>query len=312
MLELRAFRYFVAVAEELHFGRAASRLNIAQPALSIQIRQLEERIGGPLFERTNRSVRLTRAGQMCLEGARDLLARAARAEAQMRKAARGEIGQIDIAYSSIAAYSGLLRQSIACIRARSPGIEVHLHELEPRRMVDSLAARSVDFALGPTLAIEIPETVLHERMMDWPLRVAMPRDHPLAQRDLLTAQDLLSAPFIVFADQSLSAPPPILTEVLGQMPEQCQYASSASLVLAMVGAGLGLSLVPSLLEKAGALHDVVLKPIGGVAYRVDCALMSLRDQPDPVLTRISGDLRRGLDATRSRTDPPTAQADDLA
>ena len=150
MLELRAFRYFVAVAEELHFGRAASRLNIAQPALSIQIRQLEERIGGPLFGRTNRSVRLTRAGQMCLEGARDLLARAARAEAQMRKAARGEIGQIDIAYSSIAAYSGLLRQSIACIRARSPGIEVHLHELEPRRMVDSLAARSVDFALWPS------------------------------------------------------------------------------------------------------------------------------------------------------------------
>src|ERR1700761_3850556 len=125
-MELRHLRYFVAVAEELHFTRAAERLHIAQPPLSQQIRALEDELGVRLFERTRRSVALTDAGHALLERARELLAATQSLPAQLQRIARGEVGQLRIGFSSTLPLTRLLRTIVADWRRRHPGVALSL------------------------------------------------------------------------------------------------------------------------------------------------------------------------------------------
>lgn len=291
-MDLKLLRYFVTLAEELHFANAAARLSIAQPSLSIQIREMERRLGGKLFERTKRNVRLTKAGAQFLIDARDVLQRAERAERQIESVFRGEAGRIDLGFSSIAAYSGLLRRTVRCIRAHAPGLEIVLHELEPRAQARALETRQIDLALTPTFGVNVAESVECLRLADWPMELAVAGDHPLAALEQVTAQQILAQPFIAFASPLMPTPPRAFEEVLGAMPVITQTAHSASLVLAMVGAGLGVSLLPRALEGLASMNHVVFRPITGVGAQVDCSLILLRNAEHP----ITPDLRAALRA----------------
>src|SRR5438105_979565 len=133
-MELRHLRYFVAVAEELHFGRAAIRLSIVQPSLSQQIRQLEDELGFPLLQRTKRSVELTEAGKVFLSAARDVLAQVQEAKRSAQRAYRGEVGRLVIGYTSSSTYD-LLPMMLRVYRERFPHVEVVLRELTTHEQV---------------------------------------------------------------------------------------------------------------------------------------------------------------------------------
>ncbi len=139
-MEFRHLRYFIAVAEELHFGRVAARLHIAQPALSRQIRQLEEELSVPLFYRTKRRVQLTDAGQVFLDEARRMLAQEQHAIRAAQRAHRGEIGQLSVGLVP-AATVGILSEVLRVFRDRFPEVELSLHELTTSPQLQALHAR---------------------------------------------------------------------------------------------------------------------------------------------------------------------------
>ena len=139
-MELRHLRYFVAVAEELHFGRAAARLHIAQPPLSRQIRDLEREVGTPLFERVARGVELTAAGRAVLPEARLMLAQAARAQRTAERAARGEIGRLRVGFVEAATYSRVLPEVLGFFRMHLPNIGISLFEMDAHAQADALPA----------------------------------------------------------------------------------------------------------------------------------------------------------------------------
>src|SRR5215471_3790909 len=170
-MELRHLRYFVAVAEELHFGRAAARVHIAQPALSRQIRSLEDEMKLRLFERDRRRVSLTAAGVVFLDEVKGLMEQLERAVESARRAARGERGTLRIAYVPAVAYAGL-PEIVRAFRQRVPDVEVRLQETHPARQIEALLAGRIDvgFARGP---IQEPSLIV-ETVMEEPLVAALP------------------------------------------------------------------------------------------------------------------------------------------
>src|SRR6476619_6209369 len=146
-MELRHLRYFVAVAEELNFGRAAQRLHIAQPPLSRQIRDLEREVGTPLFERGARGVELTHAGRAFLPEVRLTLAQAERAQRTAQRAARGETGRLRVGFVDAATLSGILPDVLAFFRMHLPSIGLSLFEMDPPQQADALRDGRIDLGI---------------------------------------------------------------------------------------------------------------------------------------------------------------------
>jgi DNA-binding transcriptional LysR family regulator len=186
-MELRHLRYFVAVAEELNFSRAAQRLHIAQPALSNQIKGLENELGVQLLERTRRMVRLTEAGKTLLTDARPLLADAQAAELHARGAQKGETGTIHIGYV-LAAANARLASIIKAFRDSHPGIEPDLARLATGEQISQLKDRQLDvgFMRPPVNQRELETEIINEEKMV----LAMASGNPLARKKRLTWQDL--------------------------------------------------------------------------------------------------------------------------
>lgn len=195
-MDLRHFRYFVVVAEELHFGRAAERLHIAQPALSIQIKKIEEQLGGSLFNRTSRSVTLTEAGEIFLKEARLALHYAERAEQIAKEVLQGNLGKINIAYSGSVTYSGLLGRYIQSFRKYKPEIEILLHEANPFTQLELLIKGEIDIGFLPTFSLDIPESISIITLTHWPPCIAMPVEHPLSHKDKIDIEELKDDCFI--------------------------------------------------------------------------------------------------------------------
>src|SRR5438128_464722 len=177
MLELRHLRYFVAVAEELNFSRAAERLHMAQPPLSVAIRQLEQEVGTALLTRTTRDVRLTDAGKAFLEGARATLAEADRTVAEARRASAGELGRLRIAFSWGARFVTLPALGRA-FRDSHPEVQVRTEEMWNSRMAEALKSRAVDLAVS--LCPEIVGDLRYETIRSEQLIAIVTEDHPLA------------------------------------------------------------------------------------------------------------------------------------
>ena len=176
-MELRHLRYFVAVAEELHFGRAAIRLFIAQPSLSQQIRQLEEELGFPLLKRTKRSVELTDAGQVFLVAARNILAQVQEAKRAAQRAYRGEVGRLVVGYISSSTYD-LLPVMLRAYRERFPHVEVALRELTTPTQVRALEENELQIGL---LRLPISTPLVNvEVVRREPIVCVLPEEHPLA------------------------------------------------------------------------------------------------------------------------------------
>jgi DNA-binding transcriptional LysR family regulator len=255
-MELRHLRYFLAVSEERHFGRAATRLRIAQPPLSRQIQALEGELGCPLFLRGGRGVELTPAGSAFLRYVRRAFAEIDLGVREARRANSGEIGRIVVAYPSSLATSGLT-ELLRAYRIRFPAMEIALRELPPSEQLDALKTGDVDvgFIRGsiqdPSIATEC---VRRERLV-----VAVAEDHALAGRKQVALEALTNEPFVSFPrhrgpalfDHFVS-----LCREAGFTPRIVQEAPQLD-VISLVAAGFGVAIVPS---SVGVLRR------GGVAY----------------------------------------------
>jgi DNA-binding transcriptional LysR family regulator len=247
-IELRHLRYFLAVAEELHFGRAAERLHIAQPPLSQQIRKLERELGTELFHRTSRRVELSDAGRAFLVEVRLTLAQAERAVDAARDAASGKTGHLRVGFVGSAA-DGPLPQMVGDFRQSLPGVSLTLSELSVDEQLEALSRGQLDlgFVRGPAEEKGLKfAQVFHE-----PLVAAVPEGHRLARRKQLTGGNLRDEPLVLLAREEV---PGLFDQVIaicqqhGFSPAVEQQATSIQAVLGLVAAGLGVSLLPKSVE----------------------------------------------------------------
>jgi len=197
LMELRHLRYFVAVGEAEHFGRAAARLHVVQPALTRQVQQLEDEIGCALFERLKRGVRLTEAGKAFLEEARRLLADLGQGVDRTRRVAQGQVGRLRVGFADTATYSGALPAILRDFRARWPDVRLELFPSSSVAAGEQLRAQAVDVAFVYILPTHLPELQTHRISVErWVL--ALPQAHPLVKRKRVRLGDLQREPFVWF------------------------------------------------------------------------------------------------------------------
>lgn len=243
-MELRHLRYFVAAAEELHFGRAAARLFIAQPSLSQQIRQLEEELGFPLLQRTKRSVELTDAGKVFLSEAQYVLAQVQEAKRAAQRAYRGEVGRLVVGYISSSTYD-LLPMMLRAYRDRFPEVEVALRELTTQEQIRALEEEYIQVGLL-RLPISAP-MVKVEVVRQEPIVCALPEEHPLASQEQIAVSLLAQEPFVLQSRQRGAGYYVQLMKLClasGFSPNVVQEVTEIHTIVSLVAAGMGISLVP--------------------------------------------------------------------
>jgi DNA-binding transcriptional LysR family regulator len=293
MFDLNQLRCFVTVAEELHFGRAAARLNMTQPPLSRQIQVLEHIIDAPLLERTSRSVKLTPAGRSFLPEARRILKLAESASQVARRIALGKTGSLKIGFTEAAAY-GFLPELIAACRARLPEIDFSLKEMVSGDQFEALASGQIDAGLlRPPIAR--PE-LASRRVVAEPLLAAIPKKHPLASAETVAIRDFDDQPFVMYSPYESRYFHDLLVALFTQadiLPRYVQHLSQIHSILAMVRAGLGLAIVPAAAASL-KIADVRLRPLKlRTKTPVELFLVWRRDDESPLLSslvEIAGEL----------------------
>ncbi len=293
-IELRLWRQFLAVAEELHFGRAAKRMHMTQPPLTQAIAQLERVLGVRLFERTKRSVALTAAGESLVPTVRELLARAQALPAQARAAAGGESGRLRIAFVSTVGFS-LLPQWLRAFRTQHPGVQTELIEATGDVQLQALARGDIDagFMLhSPGFA---PPDLHHLQVTREPLVLALSEAHPLATAPRLSLAAALAQPLVIFPRRivpSLHDAIFGLYHAAGREPHIAQEAIQMQTIVNLVAAGLGLAWVPDSVREFQR-GGVVYRQLGGrEAARVPgCETSLVWATASPVLERFVGFVR---------------------
>ena len=274
-MELRHLRYFVALAEELSFTRAAQRLHVSQPPLSLQIAQLEQELGAQLFVRTSRRVELTLAGQAYLVDARAVLERLDTARQRVAAIGQGQAGRIEVGLSG-SHFLGPFPAALARYRQSHPGVDVVLHEMQPSLQQAALRDKRIDVAISRTAVND--DQLASTLLWPDPVVAALPPGHPLAARKALALKDLRSEAFVMLRrDSSAHAEHMVQCCVqAGFAPRVAQTTVELAAVLSLVAAGLGVALVPSSL---GMLFGprVVFKPLGTKAPRADVHAVQRRD-----------------------------------
>jgi DNA-binding transcriptional LysR family regulator len=291
-IELRHLRYFVVLAEELHFGRAAARLGMAQPPLSQQIQRLERLLGSRLFERTSRRVQLTDAGQAFLAEARRALLGVENAVEAARRAGRGETGELRVAFAATVMFVHLPR-IIREFRTRFPGVHLDLREMPTGPQLAALKAGDIDIGFvrepRPDPELEIV-TVMRE-----PLRIAVNKSHPLAAKATLAVRHLADEPFVLFPEElapGLYAQVMGLCRAAGFTPRVVEESRELYTSVSLVEAGVGVSILPASVEKLG-WRGVRYRPIPSAAAETRIAAAWRRDRARPVLDafmRVVGEL----------------------
>ncbi|MFD5517368.1 LysR substrate-binding domain-containing protein [Streptomyces sp. NPDC127066] len=246
MLDLRQLRYFVAVAEAEHVGRAAERLHISQSPLSRQIAQLEKNLGLTLFERSQQRIRLTSDGRVFLTEAHALLRHADRLENLGRRLGRGEEGGLCIGYVADAMHTGVLPSALRTLRDQRPGIHVALYDQESAEQFEGLRQRSLDIALVRAPPPEGDPDLDAAPLLRDPLLLALPERHPLARAEELTPGVLDGQPWIAVGD----ARDPAWRDTFvascvasGFTPDIRLDAADPLTALGLVASGLGLALI---------------------------------------------------------------------
>lgn len=264
MFDLGHARSFVAVAEEMHFGRAAARLNLTQSPLSRQIQMLEQTLGVTLLERTTRAVRLTPAGRTFLAEAYRVIAAAESAARLTQSAARGESGPIRLSFTAASAYR-TLPQIVSLIRTTLPDIDLVLEEMVSDEQIQALEENRIDVGLmRPSPALLDPRTpiatatIAHEQLL-----LAVPRSHPLASGGKPSLQDLDGEAFVTWSPRGGRYFIDLLDNLFnkaGVRPRVVQRVNQLHAMMALVGAEIGLALVPDSAVSIG-MADVMLRPI---------------------------------------------------
>jgi DNA-binding transcriptional LysR family regulator len=299
-MELRHLRYFVAVAEEEHVGRAAERLHVSSSPLSRQIRQLEAEVGVDLFRRVGRGVRLTPAGTAYLGRARELLDGVERAAKEAQAISRGALGRLSLAFNDTRAYAQLVPEVITGFRALHPKVAVDVSLLGSQAQLEALRAGALDAGFGhqkPTEPGLRAEALYSERIL-----LALPLDHPLAKRKAVTAAMLKDQPFVW-----ILGPKPQLFEGVERalrekgVPLQValEVRSSSEARLSLVASGMGLTFAVES-AKAALPKQVVLRQLSDLRLESRAYLVwRSADEESPLLRS----LRSVAQAARRRLFP---------
>ena len=251
-MELRHLRYFVAVAEELNFTRAAGRLHIAQPPLSQQIRQFEDEIGVRLLDRTGRRVKLTQAGEAVLTEARNTLSQANRIPAIAQRTLQGLGGTLKVGFSSAAAHT-ILPRVVRSFRSRFSEVKLQLHEMSTERQIERLRDASIDVGFVRLPLESPPASLVVKSIFREPLILAIPRGHTLS-RSRLSTSVLADVPFIRFPRH---VAPGLYDQIdricirMGFRPNVVQEALEIQTTISLVAAGIGVAIVPESVRKLG-------------------------------------------------------------
>jgi DNA-binding transcriptional LysR family regulator len=287
MFEISQLRCFVAVAEELHFSRAAERLNMTQPPLSRQIRLLEHHVGAQLLERNSRTVRLTAAGKAFFPEAARILRMAEEATFTARRVAKGEQGTLAIGFTGGAGYS-LLPEVVRRLREQSPGVVLTLKELVSTQQVEALNASQIELGLMRPHALnaELESALLATEA----LMLAIPKGEADAWPLNPTLADLHGKPFVMYSPYEARPFHQMLSERFeraGVVPDIVEHIGQVHTMLALVNAGIGAALVA---EGATRLHfdGIVVRKIETEPVRMVCAWR--RDNENPILQLFKRDI----------------------
>ena len=289
-IELRLWRQFLAVAEELHFGRAALRLHMTQPPLTQAIAQLERLLGLRLFDRTKRSVALTPAGAALVSGVRDLLARAQALPALARAAAGGDVGRLRLAFVSTVGFDRLPAW-VRAFRDAHPQVQLDLIEATGDVQLDLLARGEADagFMLhSPGFA---PAGLERVRVASEPLVLALPDQHPLAAAKPLRLQAVLAEPLVIFPRRivpSLYDAIFAMYHAAGRSPQVAQEAIQMQTIVNLVSAGLGVAWVPASVrqfQRTGVVYRDVQGTRGRAVPGCETSLVWPAGGASPVLER---------------------------
>lgn len=302
-MELRHLRYFVTLAEELHFGRAARRLHVSQPPLSIQIKALEDELGVLLFERSQRRVELTSAGAVFLKDAREILARTASAADSARRAARGETGDLTVGFVTTADYN-VLPRALREFRQSNPLVRLTLREATSDVQLRDLADGRMDvgFLLPPVDDDRLDTLPLVRE----PLVAALPEQHPLARgKGPLALHKLAESPFILIPRHMA---PGLYDDIVsfcrgaGFSPRVEQEAVQMQTIVSLVSVGLGIALIPASLRHL-ARTGVVYRSLKEASPLIETVLAWRRTDNRPTLHRFLEAVRRAV--------PPDDRGDSL-
>ncbi|AKF09936.1 LysR family transcriptional regulator [Sandaracinus amylolyticus] len=275
-MDIRRLHAFVVLAEELHFGRAARRLHVSQPPLSIAIRKLEDELEVRLFERDSRNVALTEAGKALLGRARHLVAESARATDEARRVARGEAGVLSVAYTPTATYE-ILPRVIAAFRRAHPDIALELREMRSPDQVAAIDEGRVELGIACLpLEGDLETRVLATES----LVAALPSRHRLAKKTRVDVSELKGEPFVIVRPDVEPAWAGAVARALakhGVGGDVVQETDTKIAMLGLVAAGVGVSVVSSsmrVLERRG----VVMRPVAGVGVRLRIGVVSRPDR----------------------------------
>lgn len=302
-MEIRQIRYFLAVAEELHFTRAADKLHVAQPALSQQIRQLEEEIGAKLLERTNRRVELTPAGELFRKRALGAMEQLHRAAAEAGQEGRGEAGSLSVGFVSSAVW-GVLPAMLRQFRKTAPLAEIELRELDPAQQLQDIRERRLDLGMMHAV-LDQPElsTVVISRDR---LIVALPEKHQAAGKPGVSLKSLAGETFLIPKRHASAGFHELVIAACNQagfVPARTQATRLLQTAVGLVAGGAGIALVPESFRANLRIRGVVYRSLRGETPVADLIAVWRADNPSPLLARF----RRELDAIL-RADLAVARA----
>lgn len=286
MLDLFQLRCFVAVAEELHFGRAAARLHMTQPPLSRQIQLLEHAVGVQLLERTSRSVRLTAAGAVLYQDAGELLRRADKAADAARRTGQGAAGRVVVGYTAVAGYA-LIPGLLAAAGRAFPDVRIVLEEMVSQDQLRALEAEAIDLAfVRPRHASSALQYHLVSRE---PMLLAIPAKHPLARaKARIRRDDLGGQPLIMYSEREgryFHDKIVALFPATARPPEYVHHIGQTHTIMALVRAGIGLAIVPASAQHL-RFENVVFKPLWRSDVFAEIYLAWRDDARNPALRTI--------------------------
>ena len=277
-MELRHLRAFVVLSEERHFGRAAARLHVAQPALSQTVKQLERQLGSTLFDRSTRRVELTEAGRLLRSRAVAVLEDVARAEAELADLAEGRLGRVAVGFVGTATYD-LLPRVARQVRTELPSLDLQLRgETLAPQLLDGVRGRTLDLAVLRPVAADMAGLVV-EHLRREPLVAVLPSGHPFAEAGAVALSDLAGEPFVThpsgrqsFMHQRVLA----ACRSAGFQPSEVVEVGETATLVVFVAAGLGVALVPASVQSL-RLDGVAYVPLAGRPETVELLLVRRPD-----------------------------------
>lgn len=296
-MELRHLRYFVAVGEEQHYGRAAQRLHVAQPALSRQIQDLEEEVGFQLFERLPRGVKLSAGGKLFLDDARRILQQVNDAAARAARVARGQSGTLRVGFTENASWHGVVPDSLGRFRERQPDAELQFHPAGSVDQVENIREGRVDAGFVFNLSKDdeeldqLPVAIQH-------VELAAPKGHPLRKIRKLRLRDLVDVPFVWFPRREA---PAFYDRLMHQCyrgglksPRIVQEAANEATILSLIAHGMGVGWVNET-TRWRCPKQVVILTVTDLRMPLPMALAWRKDNTSPLLAGFIADVQRSRD-----------------